>query len=156
MVWTQQASYEEVSRSIGLRRSNGEGHYSTGSWIFALIMPIWKTTQDPENHENHRHFIDNLIYDMTHYDLFTPTLQKPLERHPEYLDRRGRCIWGRRTAGGCVQGTKRDRTVLGEVSGNAEPVKRPRQVRTGCKQRGVHLCIDRDCWHRHHASNSCK
>ena len=118
---------------------------------------IWRTTQKhPLDKHDHRRWIDILIEQMLGYDKFTPAPMAPSEHYPEYLDTRGRCVWGKRTAGGCVQGTKRKRTVLSEISGNARPEKRPRQVRTGCKQCGVHLCIDRDCWHRHHASNTSK
>ena len=130
-------------------------------WIIDICQNnaflVWRTTQTHQKrHVLHQRFIDWLIEEMLWYDKWTPAPLPPSEHHPEYLDTRGRCVWGKRTVGGCVQGTKRKRMPMEEISGNARPAKRPRQVRTGCKQCGVHLCIDRDCWHRHHASNTCR
>lgn len=113
---------------------------------------IWKTIQDQTDHELHKQFIDSLIEDMTHYDAWTPAPPPTSEHHWEQRETRGRCAWGRKTPGGCVQGDKKERQVLGEVSSNARSAARPRQVQTGCKQCGVFLCIDRKCWRRFHAN----
>ena len=117
---------------------------------------MWKTTQTHiKGKKHHQRFIDLLIEQMLSYSLWTPAPLPALEHHWQRLPKLGRCAWGRKTPGGCVQGDKKERTVLGRVSGNARVTKRPRQVRTGCKLCGVPLCIDRDCWNLYYASNTC-
>ena len=116
---------------------------------------IWKTTQDEKDHELHEWFIDALIEAMTNYDMHAPASGNPLKHSWHREEKVGVCAWGRKHKGGCVQGDKKNastRQVLREVSGNARPTTRPRQIRTACKQCGVHLCIDRSCWRRYHAS----
>ena len=122
---------------------------------------IWKITQ--EHHKGKRHhqrFIDSLIEDMLGYDMHTPAPGNPAPGNPlEHCWHReekvGECAWGKKHRGECVQGDRKDATtrqVLGQVSGNARATTQPRRIRTACKQCGVHLCIDRPCWRRYHAS----
>ena len=116
---------------------------------------IWKTTQNQKNHSLHQQFIDSLIHDMTHYDIHTPAPGDVSQHHWQRKEKVGECAWGKKRPGGCVQGDRKDaseRQILGELSGNAGATIRPRRVRTACKQCGVHLCIDRSCWRRYHAS----
>ena len=129
-------------------------------WIMDICLNnaylIWKTTQTHvKGKRHHQRFIDLLIKQMLNYSRWTPAPPPPSEHHWECLEKLGYCAWARKTPGGCVQGDKKGRVVLGRVSRNARVTKRPRQVRTGCKLCQVPLCIDRDCWLRYHASNTC-
>ena len=113
---------------------------------------LWRTTQ-PITHKLHQQFIDTLIHSLLHYDKWTPI---PTNIHrPIRLERKRRCAYGVKRPGACLQGdSKRDtnRRFGTEISGNVRPSRRPRQVRTTCRECGVTLCIDRICWQAFHAT----
>ena len=116
---------------------------------------LWKRNQDSKDHNLHHKFHTRLTEQLLLYDAWTPAPGNASLHKSVILGSRQRCAWGRKRPGGCVQGdTKKDskRRYLGEISGNARPDSRPRQVRTGCKQCRVALCIDRACWIEYHRS----
>ena len=131
-------------------------------WIIDICQNnaylIWKTTQmHQKRHVLHQRFIDWLIEQMLGYNLHTPAPGKVSEHCWERVEKKGQCAYGIKVKGGCVRGdNKQDsgRRVLADISGNARPNMRPREVRTGCKCCGVHLCIDRPCFQRYHAINT--
>jgi hypothetical protein len=114
---------------------------------------IWKTTQKMIDHKLHQRFQDRLIHDLLNYDRHTPALKEVSEHHWEPLLKKRQCAYGLKVRGGCVQGDSSrpsKRRCLGEISGNVRTTTKPREVRTGCKQCAVPLCIDRACWRSYH------
>ena len=126
-------------------------------WIIDICQNnaylIWKTAQMHQKRKTlHQRFIDLLIEEMLRYDMHTPAPGDASQHYYERREKVGQCAWGMKHPGKCLSGDKKARPPLGEVSGNARAVPRPRQVRTACLLCGVHLCIDRPCWQRYHAS----
>ena len=118
---------------------------------------LWKQTQDSKDHNLHHKFHTRLTEQLLLYDIWTPAPGNTSLHRPIKLEKLVRCVYGYKRPGDCVQGDSKKasrRRILGEISGNARATTRPRQVRTGCQQCGVHLCIDRDCWLRYHASDT--
>ena len=65
---------------------------------------IWKTTQDEEDHELYKQFIDTLIEAMTNYNIHAPAPGDPL-KHSWYREEKvGVCAWGRKHKGGVCPG----------------------------------------------------
>ena len=151
----------QIQRGFSIHQpSETKWYRSIFYWIIDICQNnaflIWKTTQkEQKRHVLHQRFIDWLIEEMLSYSLYTPAPGDPSQHSWHQEEKVGECAWGRKHRGACVQGDKKDantRTVLTQVSGNARATTQARRVRTACSKCGVHLCIDRPCWRRYHAS----
>jgi hypothetical protein len=120
---------------------------------------LWRLQQTPEfcaGHHEHEVFEQALISGLLH--------RGPAHLPVPKVGKRSRCRWGVVQPGGCLQEQRqykdnerkarwRSRNTLGEISGNAArpvPVKRPRNIHSGCLDCNLNLCIDRDCFDNYH------
>jgi len=125
-----------------------------------MAYALWRLQQSQKMHASrHEHavFERALISGLLHRG--PPHL--PIAK----LGKRSRCHWGSLRPGECIQeereykdddrtARRRRRTALGEISGNAArpaPVKRPRNIHSGCADCKLNLCIDRDCFSNYHS-----
>jgi hypothetical protein len=134
-----------------------------GYWLFDVAATnayaLWRLQQTSElraSHREHQIFEKQLIHGL-------------LQRGPPHtptprVGKRSRCRWGVLRPGDCVQGQGVDdnsneaiergqRSVLSEIDGNSAqrpPIKRSRNIRSGCVDCQVTLCIDRACFDSYH------
>jgi hypothetical protein len=127
-------------------------------WLLDICLNnaflIWKLSQPRHRHRDkslHKDFIDKLIYDMLHYNQWTPAPGKACTHTVKRLQKPLRCVYGYKHDGGCVQGQRGGRAFGKEISGNARRISRPRQTRAACEQCDVALCIRGGCWQRYHS-----
>jgi hypothetical protein len=131
-----------------------------GYWLFDVVLSntfaLWRLQQSPQLRASCR---EHEIFEKA-------VISGLLRRGPPHLavariGKRSRCRWGILMPGECVQGTTEchddesiiRRPVLAETTGNAPrrpPVRRPRNVRSGCIDCNVSLCIDRNCFYNFH------
>ena len=95
----------------------------------------------------HKRFHNDLIEQLLDANKRT----EPVRKHEvAHYDKYQYCAYSKSKGGDCMQGSKK-RKFGNEISGNAGPVKRSRQVKTGCTLCGVPLCIDTKCWDNFHS-----
>ena len=128
-------------------------------WLFDVCLAnsfiLWRA-QQPKAKQSSRH-----LHAQFEKALITQLLQRGPRHQPGRPGKRGRCSWGALHREDCQQeerqfndddrgARRRRRRPLEEITGNSRPQKRPRNVRSGCIECNVYLCIDRGCFFKWH------
>jgi hypothetical protein len=134
-----------------------------GFWLFDVAATnaytLWRELQTPQfraGHHEHEAFERALISGLLH--------RGPPHIPVAKIGKRSRCRWGVLNPGEYLQEQRnhhnnergahqRRRNAMTEISGNAArpaPIRRPRNIHSGCLDCNVSLCIDRDCFYNYH------